>query len=118
MVDEKRFDHYRELVHRASTTRVPELLAVELIGAVSNLLVDVATIQQDLDAVASGEFDPEVVKEVVRLRRELETMTEREKRWREEALRLGALRARESVSAFSDFCEGHKAGMKQAKQLG
>ncbi len=47
------------------------------------------------------------------LRVELDRMTAREKRWRGEAIRLGSEASRASVSAFSDFCEGHKAGMSQ-----
>lgn len=50
---------------------------------------------------------------VAELRVQLDRMTAREKRWREHALELSSQKARASVAAFSDFCEGHKAGMAQ-----
>ena len=55
--------------------------------------------------------------ELAHLREQLAAMTAREKQWREGYMSISSERSQASVRSFSEFCDGHKAGMRKAREI-
>lgn len=103
-----------EAIDLAARNRIAGEYSLQLAYDVLMLLRRVSAAEADGRRLSVGIGGPVDAARFVELERQLAEMTEREARWRKECLALGERRMRESTSAFRDFCDGHKAGMKQA----
>lgn len=89
---------------------IPHHIADELMCALDSA-VDLIRVH---DRAIAEMTDPQREQlELAELRVQLAKMTAREKMWRSAHMDRIGEQSRAVVSGFSDFCEGHKAGMRQ-----